>query len=101
DELYSIEMVLRVHDRQLAEILSNFDDHSIALILKGKREEIRAKIMHNVSERRATMVSEEYRELGPQRREDVDQVTHEFVEHLRSRVEDGSLLVDDSDDRYI
>lgn len=101
DELYSIDMVLRVNDRQLAEILANFDDHSIALILKGKREEIRAKIMHNVSERRATMVSEEYRELGPQRREDVDEVTHEFVAHLRSRAEDGSLLVDDSDDRYI
>ncbi len=101
DELYSIDMVLKVQDRQLADILTRFDDHSIALILKGKTEEIRSKIMRNVSERRAHMVSEEYRDLGPQRREDVDGVTHEFVAHLRKLADDGALLVDDPDDQYI
>ncbi|MFP4644512.1 MAG: FliG C-terminal domain-containing protein [Spirochaetales bacterium] len=101
DELYSIDMVLKVQDRQLADVLSNFDDHSIALILKGKTEEIRSKIMRNVSERRAYMVSEEYRDLGPQRRADVDGVTHEFVAHLRKLADEGALLVDGPDDRYI
>ncbi len=101
DQIYSIETVLQVHDRQLAEILGTFDDRAIALLLKGKSDDIRGKIMRNISDRRATIVSEEYRDLGPQRREDVEAATHDFVAKLRDLADSGKLLVSDPDDDYI
>ncbi|TVQ27049.1 MAG: hypothetical protein EA383_03480 [Spirochaetaceae bacterium] len=83
DELYSIEMVHRVPDRALEDILNRLDDIEIARLLKGKEEAVRRRILENVSEHRALIISEEYRDLGPQLRKDVDVLTHEFVRMLR------------------
>lgn len=83
DELYSIEMVHRVQSRTLEDILTRLDDIEIARLLKGKEESVRRRILEHVSENRSLIISEEYRDLGPQLRSDVDALTHQFVLMLR------------------
>jgi flagellar motor switch protein FliG len=93
DELYSIEMVHRVRSRTLEDILTRLDDIEIARLLKGKEESVRRRILEHVSENRALIISEEYRDLGPQLRSDVDALTHQFVLMLREADPDAETAI--------
>ncbi|MFW6234369.1 MAG: FliG C-terminal domain-containing protein [Spirochaetota bacterium] len=93
EELYSIEMVHRVRSRTLEDIMTRFDDIEIARLLKGKEESVRRRILEHVSENRALIISEEYRNLGPQLRSDVDALTHQFVLMLREADPDAQAVI--------
>jgi flagellar motor switch protein FliG len=100
-ELVTTEVLERLAPRDLADLLREFDEREIAMLLKGKREELRAAVLRAVSERRATDISEAFAHLGAQRREDVDRVTQEVLDRLQERDREGSLLVPREGDRYI
>ncbi len=101
ERLYTIDLFLLIHDRDLADFLREFGDSELALFLKGKTEELRARVLRAVSERRRVSITEEYAHLGAQKREDVDEITHELLERLRELEEDGTILVPREGDRYI
>ena len=100
-ELVTVDVLERLASRDLADLLREFDEREIALFLKGKRQELRAAVLRAVSDRRATDISELFAHLGPQRKEDVDQVTQEVLDRLQERERDGTLLVPREGDRYI
>jgi flagellar motor switch protein FliG len=100
-KLYTADLVVRLSDRHLADLLREFSEREIALFLKGKEQDFRRRILSAVSERRAQMVSEEYAHLGAQRRGEVDRVTAEILERMRELEEEGSILVPREGDRYI
>ncbi|MEE8441280.1 MAG: FliG C-terminal domain-containing protein [Spirochaetia bacterium] len=101
ERLYTTDLLLLVRDRDLADLLRDFGDSEVALFLKGKTEELRARVLRAISERRRVSITEEYAHLGAQKREDVDKVTHELLERLRELEEDGTILVPREGDRYI
>lgn len=101
ERLYTADLLLLVSDRDLADLLRDFGDSELALFLKGKTEELRARLLRAVSERRRVLISEEYAHLGPQKRDDVDEITHELLERLRKLEEEGTILVPREGDRYI
>ena len=100
-KLTTVELLLGLADRHLADLMRDFSDREIALFLKGKDEPLRARVLRAISERRAASVSDEFAHLGAQRREEVDQVTTEVLERLRELEEDGAILVPREGDRYI
>ena len=99
--LFNIRVLLRIRDRDLERLLRDFEDREIALILKGKEETVRQKVLQNVSQRRRAMIQLEYDSLGEVRRTDVDRETSEFLDYLRQRVEDGDLALVDDDEAYV
>jgi flagellar motor switch protein FliG len=101
DQILTIDTLLEVSRKDLATLLREFDDVQIATFLRGKSEELRRRVLEAVSERRKVTISEEYRHQGPQRREDVEQVTREVLDRVRQMEEDGIILVARGDDRYI
>ena len=101
ERLHTVDLLLLIHDRDLADFLREFGDSELALFLKGKTEELRARVLRAVSERRRVSITEEYAHLGAQKREDVDKITHELLERLRELEEDGTILVPREGDRYI
>jgi len=101
ERLYTTDLLLLIHERDLADLLREFENHQLALFLKGKTEELRARVLKAVSERRRLLIAEEFAHLGAQRREDVDEITHELLERLRALEEDGTILVPREGDRYI
>lgn len=100
DQLYTEEIIYRLDDRGLQELLRDFDEAEIALVMKGKDEAFRSAILRNVSERRRELISDEYQRLGPQRRSDVDEATRDFVLHIRRAEQAGRVLVRWDDDHY-
>ena len=100
EKLFTIDSVLKIEDVDLQEILREFSDEEIAVILKGKSEIVFSKILDNVSERRRAIIRDEMDRLGAMRRVDVDKSTREFLEYLRS-LEEQHRLVIRREDEYL
>lgn len=89
--LMTLDVLDHIEAKDLAIVLREFDDKAVALILKGKDESVRAKMLRGVSERRATMIVEEYRHMGPVLRSDVDKAVKEFLERLKALELEGKI----------
>ena len=92
-KLFSIESVLEIPDKQLQELLQKYPDRDIATMLKGKSEELEAKILQNVSQRRREFIRSEREHLGAMRRSEVEKVTRDFMTFVRSLAEQGELTL--------
>lgn len=101
ERLLTLDILEQIPDRELAGILRKFDDTEIALLLKGKPEEVKARIMKNISERRRQMVTDEYLRLGAVKRRDVEQVTKDFLGELRQLVRDGRVILTRDQKEYL
>ncbi len=101
DRLFTIDSILAIEDRDLQHTLNEFTEREVACVLVGQAERVRTKILRNVSERRAREISEEYVHQGDIPDKEISEVRKRFLDHLRRLVEDGSILVRDSQDEYI
>ena len=98
ERLFTIDDVLRVGDRDLQKVLRNFQDRDLALILKGRGEAFKEKILGAVSRNRATLILDEYSILGAVRREDADAAAREFLSYLKAAWESGELVLSGEDE---
>jgi flagellar motor switch protein FliG len=98
ERLFTLEDVLRVPDRDLQTALRDFQERDIALLLKGRDDDFKEKILRNVSQNRRQLIVDEYSILGAVRREDADEAAREFLTYLKRAWEDGELLLEGEDD---
>jgi flagellar motor switch protein FliG len=101
DRLFTVDTLLLLDDRQLANVLASYSDRDLALVLKGKEEEVRRKVLENLSERRRQIVAEEYRFLGPVPRREVSEATGRLLSDLRRMESEGTLIVHRDGEKYI
>ncbi len=94
ERLFSIDSILEIPDQQLQRVLQQYPDRDLAIILKGKGKEVEGKLLRNVSERRGEFIRGERESLGPMKRSEVDRSTKDFLLHIRSRVEEGEIVLD-------
>jgi flagellar motor switch protein FliG len=83
ERLFTIDVLDYMEDTDLQKILRDMPDQEIALLLKGKGDGARAKILMNVSDRRRGFVADEYRLLGAVPKKDVDAATRDFLNLLK------------------
>ena len=98
DRLFTLDDVLRVPGKAMQKALRDFQDRDIALVLKGRDEAFKAKLLGCVSANRRTMILDEYSILGPVRREDADEAGREFLAYLKRAWEDGDIALEGDDD---
>lgn len=98
ERLFTADDLLRVADRDMQKGLRDMSERDIALLLKGKSQSFRDKVLENVSRSKKTIVLEEFDILGTVRRDDVDKATKQFVGWFKKRWEDGDLVLDGDDD---
>lgn len=98
ERLFTMDDVLRVPDRELQKALRDFQDRDVALVLKGRTEAFKEKLLRNVSSNRRTMILDEYSILGAVRREDADEAAREFLAYLKRAWEEGDLALEGDDD---
>lgn len=100
-QLFNINVVLRIREQDLEQILRDFEDREVALVLKGKEESIKEKIFQNVSSRRRELIKAEYEVLAEVLRRDVDKQTLEFMNYVKNRVDTGEIMLLDKNDEYV
>ena len=101
NRLYTLDDVLGAYDRPLAEKLKTMPDRDIAVLLKGRSNEFREKILSNVSTVRRSMIREEGEILGAIPKRDCDEAAGVFLAWFRAARENGELMVAGDEDWII
>ncbi len=90
--MFVFDDLLKLDDKAIQALLKEVDNSQWALSLKGASEEIREKVLGNLSQRAADMLREEMEFLGQVRVSDVDAMQSQIVDAVR-RLEDAGEIV--------
>lgn len=93
DQLFTMEDLVRVRSRDLADILREYDDKEIAIILKGKSEEFTQAMQSALSNRRNEEIGYISAELGRIPRTEVNELTADLLNRVREKVEAGDIVL--------
>ena len=95
--------LVRLTDRELQVLLREVDQKDLVIALKTAEEELKDKILGNMSERVRTFIQEEMEFLGPMRLSEVEEVQLRIVQQVRQLEEQGQVTIirGDTDDTFI
>jgi flagellar motor switch protein FliG len=101
--MFVFEDIIKFGDREIQTLLKNVESSQWAMALKGASEELKEKILKNMSKRAADLLKEEMEYLGPVKLSNVEQTQQQIVDIIR-RLEDAGELTthaDESEDKLI
>jgi flagellar motor switch protein FliG len=96
--MFVFEDIVKFGDREIQTLLKNVESSQWAMALKGASEELKEKILKNMSKRAADLLKEEMEYLGPVKLSTVEQTQQQIVDIIR-RLEDAGELTTHSDDQ--
>ena len=91
--MFVFEDVAKLSDKEIQADLTNVETAQSAMALKGASEDLKEKILGNMSQRAAEMLQEEIEYLGPVRLSDVEAVQQQIVDIVRSLEESGEITI--------
>ena len=101
--MFVFEDITKFSDRDIQTVLKNVEGSQWAMALKGASEELKEKILANMSKRAATLLQEEMEYLGPVRASNVEQVQQQIVDIIRRLEDAGEITIhgDEEEERFI
>lgn len=101
-QMFMFEDITTLDDRSVQLVLRNVDSKELAIALKGVGQEVREKIMANVSERAAANLSDEIDLLGAVRLSMVEEAQAKVISSIRALEESGQIIISRGDrDEYV
>jgi len=91
--MFVFEDINKLSNKDLQTILKNVETSQWALALKGASEELRNRILGNMSERAAAGLKEEIEFLGAVKRSAVEQMQQQIVDVVRRLQDAGEITV--------
>ena len=91
--MFVFDDVCRLSDKDIQSVLKNVESAQWALALKGAKEELKDKVLGNMSKRAADMLLEEMDYLGPVRLSDVEAMQQQIVDVIRKLEDAGEITV--------
>jgi flagellar motor switch protein FliG len=91
--LFVFEDIVKLDDRSIQLILREADQKDLALALRGVKEDVKQRILSNMSERGAQMLVEEMEFQPPQRKRDVEEAQGRVVAIVRRLEEAGAVVL--------
>lgn len=101
EKIYTLDMILNMEDRDVQYLLRDFENSELAIIIKGRKQDLKDKLLNNISERRRIMVEEESVYLGEMRRSDVDKSAKELIDYLMNLEQRGMITIPRGKEEYI
>ncbi len=101
--MFVFEDIAKFNDKDLQAVLKNVDSTQWAMALKGASEELKEKVLNNMSKRASDLLLEEIDYLGPVRLSNVEQTQQQIVDIVR-RLEDSdeiTLHAEESEEEFI
>ncbi|MFH1743277.1 MAG: flagellar motor switch protein FliG [bacterium] len=90
---FTFEDVLILDDRAIQQVLGKLDKRELAIALKGANEEVRNKILNNISSRAGDEIGEEMEFMGPVRVKQVEEAQQKVVAIIRQLQESGEITI--------
>ncbi|MEX2196710.1 MAG: flagellar motor switch protein FliG [Thermoleophilaceae bacterium] len=91
--LFVFEDVVKLDDRAVQQVLKEIDTKDLALALRGVADDVREKVLANMSQRGAEMLTDEIEYMPPQRRAVVEEAQGRIVAEIRRLEESGALVI--------
>ncbi len=95
--------IVKLTDREIQTLLREVDQKDLVVALKSAEEELKEKVLGNMSERVRTFITEEMEFQGPMRLSEVEEVQLRIVQQVRQLEEQGQVTIvrGDSDDQFV
>jgi len=91
--MFVFDDIAGLSDKDIQSVLKNVESAQWAMALKGAKEELKQKILGNMSKRAADMLLEEMEYLGPVRLSDVESMQQQIVDVIRRLEDAGEITV--------
>ncbi len=101
--MFVFEDIAKFSDRDVQTVLKNVESSQWAMALKGASDELKEKILGNMSKRASSLLLEEMDYLGPVRASHVEQVQQQIVDIIRRLEDMGEITIhgDEEEERFI
>jgi flagellar motor switch protein FliG len=100
--MFVFEDVVLLDDRSVQLVVREVEVVDLAAALKGVREEVRSKVLSNMSERAAANLLDEIEVLGAVRLSTVEEAQGRVVQAIRALEDSGQIVLSrGSDDEYV
>ena len=93
DEMFVFEDLMDIEDRGIQLILREVQSESLIVALKGASEELRDKILKNMSQRAAEMLREDLESKGPVKLSEVEAEQKEILKIVRRLADEGQVTI--------
>jgi flagellar motor switch protein FliG len=102
DEMFVFDDVMDIEDRGIQLILREVQSESLIVALKGASEELRDKILKNMSQRAAEMLREDLEAKGPVKLSEVEAEQKEILKIVRRLSDEGQISIGGAgDEAYV
>ncbi|MFT5376318.1 MAG: flagellar motor switch protein FliG [Candidatus Latescibacterota bacterium] len=101
--MFTFADISKLTDRELQTLMREVDQKDLVVALKSASDELKDKVLGNMSERVRTFITEEMEFLGPMRLSEVEEVQLRIVQQVRQLEEQGQITIvrGDSDDQFV
>jgi len=101
--MFVFEDIQRLTDREIQVILREVEQKDLVVALKAASDEVREKLLSNMSERVRGFVEEEMEFTGPMRLSEVEEVQLRIVQKVRQLEDQGQVQIvrGPSDDKFV
>lgn len=91
--MFVFEDIATLDDRAIQRVLREVDTKDLALSLKGMKDDVKDKILRNMSERAQTMLIDDMEYMGPVRAKDVQNSQSKIVGVVRMLETAGEIVI--------
>ena len=101
--MFVFEDISKLTDREIQTLMREVDQKDLVIALKAASEEMKDKVLGNMSERVRTFITEEMEFLGPMRLSEVEEVQLRIVQQVRQLEEQGQVTIvrGDTNDQFV
>jgi len=101
--MFVFDDIQKLSDREIQAVMKEVDQKDLVVALKSASDEMKEKILGNMSERVRTFITEEMEFQGPMRLSEVEEVQLRIVQMVRQLEEQGQVTIarGDSDDQFV
>ena len=92
-QMFVFEDILLVDDRGVQKLLRKVETMELAIALKAASEEVKEKILKNMSERAGEMLKEEIEDMGPVRMKEVTDAQQNITDIIQKMETKGELII--------
>ena len=95
--------ISKLSDREIQTLMREVDQKDLVVALKSASDELKDKVLGNMSDRVRTFITEEMEFQGPMRLSEVEEVQLRIVQQVRQLEEQGQVTIvrGDSDDQFV
>ena len=91
--MFVFEDILLVNDKGIQSVLKEVENEELALALKTASQELKDKILKNMSERASQLIQEDMQYMGPVRVSDVETAQQKIVDIVRRLEDAGEIII--------